>query len=174
MAWLLGGETEPDPRFQRNAAGRPIIPDEKLQLAFIEEAPRDKKLLALAWAKEWLGIPGGFDCEQALAELDAYMSGRRQDHLSDAGRILLVARRALYLWREAATHERTRHAFTWLRFVAIEGEPNCCDAKALSGKLIADGCQSLLPLPSCTAPKCGCLYLPLTEGQRRRLSANKT
>lgn len=170
MPWLNGNdEITPDPRFSRNTAGRPLIPDLKQQIALSEEAPHDLKLLAITWAREWLGITGSIDQELAVSDLDIALSGRRRDHTSDEGRILQMAGKALYHWREAAAHERTQRAFPWLRFVAIDGQPNCCEANALNGQLLENGRQPLLPLPSCDASRCGCIYIQITEGRRRRM-----
>ena len=169
MGWLREEPSDSNTDFQRNAACRPVIPDLALDVLCSEDAPRDIKLLALIWAKEWLGIPGSLEEDAALSDLDRLFTKGRRDHVSNEGRILMMASRALYHWRQAAVHERTRRSFPWLRFFAVEGKANCQHAEAISGRLFADGKQPLIPLPSCDSTVCHCVCLGVTAGQYKRL-----
>lgn len=132
-------------------------------------ASSEHKMLALVWAKRWHGIEGRIDESKAIPELDDALRRGRRDHLSDEGRIILGAVRAMWGWNHAAAHERTKKAFPWLRFVAIEGKPICPRAKQLNGQLLANGEHERLPLPDCEAFECSCLFIQVTEGRRRRM-----
>lgn len=169
MAWLKPPDKIGTPvSLGKPLRRRPRIPDLMFDGDFAD-AGRDVRLTAIAWAKDWLGLLGTVDEEAALADLDTAIMGKRRDHASDEGRILLMARAALYHWREAANHTRTADSFPWSRFVAVEVQRSCSRAQAKHGQIVAFGSRERIPLDRCDAERCDCHYLQMTDGQRNRM-----
>lgn len=174
MNWLLDQtSSSSSPHFTLDASGRPLNPGLHLTPP-AHLAPPEIKILALEWAKAWLGIVGEINSATALDDLDLALSGRRKHRSAEETQVLSVACRALYGWHHAARQERTKSTFPWLKLSTIEGRYSCPSASALNGKLIAYSDHVVLPLPCCDARDCACIYVQLTEGQRQRAASAET